>query len=148
HDSASGDFEFRNLAARVKSPVGETIGAPRTRPVIRNEDGIRADRLDDQSTNGEIVAARSHRYPISVFDPTFFSEPRMQFRAWLWILVNQRSDAPRLRARQILAHHSTRCQVERVLLVDRITTRPPFRLVEVCLAVVRVELLVREKKRR
>src|SRR5215469_8567143 len=84
---AGGDLEFRDLAARIERSVGQTVGAPCTRPVIRNEDGVGADRLHHQGTNREIVAARGHCYPIAVFDPALFGQPRMHFSPRLWILV-------------------------------------------------------------
>src|SRR5215469_2825998 len=142
---AGGDLEFRDLAAWIERSVGQTVGAPCTRPVVRNENGVGADCLHHQRTKREIVAARGHCYPIVVFDPALLGQPRMQFSPRLWILVDERSDAPRLCARQILAHYSARSQIQRILVIDRIATRPPLRSGEVRLAVVRVELLVREK---
>ncbi len=55
---------------------------------------------------------RSSRRVVTVtqspsFIPYCIGEARMKFRARFWILIDQSSDAPRLRARQILTYHSS-----------------------------------------
>src|SRR5215469_12157625 len=97
-DSARGNFKLRNLAPRIQSPVRQTVGAAYTRPVVGNKDSIGADRFHHQSAKREIIAARGHSNPVAFCDSVLFGEPRMQFRTPLWILVDQRTDAPRLRA--------------------------------------------------
>src|SRR5262245_22075622 len=69
----------------------------------------------------------------------------MQFCEWLWILIDQRSNPARLRAGQILTHHSPSGQIQRIVAIDGITAWPPLCFVEVGLAIVRVELFIGEQ---
>src|SRR5215470_17685921 len=97
-DSAGGDLEFGDLAAWIESSVSQTICAARSSPVIRNEDGIGTNSLDNHGADRDIVAARGYGNPIAVMDAVFFSEARVKFRARLRVLVDQGSNPPRLRA--------------------------------------------------
>src|SRR6185436_2945267 len=87
-DSAGGHFELRDLAAWVKGSVSQTICATRPGPVIRDENGVGADRFDHHRADCKIVAAGGHCDPIAVFDVVLLGEPGMNLCARLWILID------------------------------------------------------------
>ena len=66
----------------------------------------------------------------------------------LGILIDQRADAPRLRAREILAHHAAGGQVDRELGVHRIAALAPLEAQEMRLAVGVEETAAFEQARR
>ena len=68
-----------------------------------------------------VIAPRrvSARRPVAVGDAELRGEPRMHLDARLGILLDQRADAPRLRARQELADDAAGRQEDRILLARR-----------------------------
>src|SRR5579864_9515613 len=110
-DSAGRDFKLSILAARIESSVSQTICAARAGPVVRDENGVGANRFDHHCADCKIVTAGGHCDPIAIFDPVLFGKARMKFCTRLWILIDECSDAPRLRAGQILANHSSSGQI-------------------------------------
>src|SRR5215510_12926336 len=59
----------------------------------------------------------------------------MNFAEWLWILINQRADAPCLRAGQVLRNHAASRQDDGIFGVWLFRCGPPFHSLHVRLAV-------------
>ena len=68
--------------------MSQTICAARAGPVVRDENGVRADRFDHHCANCQIIAASGHGEPIAVFDVVLLGEPGMNLCTWLWILID------------------------------------------------------------
>src|SRR5579864_405 len=87
-DSAGRDFKLGDLAARIESSVSQTICAARAGPVVRDENGVGANRFDHHCADCKIVPAGGHCDPIAVFDVVLLGEAGMNLCAWLWILID------------------------------------------------------------
>ena len=124
--------------------MSEPVCTANASPVIRNEDRVGANGFHYHGANRQIVAPRRHRDPVAVFDAILFSQTRMNFRPRFRVLVYQRSDAPGLRSRQILADHSAGGQEQGIFFIDRIAAGTPLCHVEMRFAVVGIKLLVDE----
>ncbi len=96
-DSASRDLELGDFAAWIERPMGKTVCAADARPVIGNEDCVGPNCLDHHRANGKIISPSRDGYPIAIFNIVLLCEARMNFSAWLWVLVDQGADAARLR---------------------------------------------------
>ena len=82
----------------------QTVGAPPARPVIRNEDRVRAGsslRPSPERSSSERRVVTRTQSPSSM--PYFAASAGWISQLRLGILFHQRTDAPRLRAGQIVA---------------------------------------------
>src|SRR4051812_9294402 len=59
----------------------------------------------------------------------------MDLALWLSVLIDERANPPRLRARQVLRHHAPRRQDDRVISVGLFRRGPPVRRLKVRLTV-------------
>jgi len=78
--------------------MSEPVCTANASPVIRNENGVRADGLHHHNANREIVTPGCHRDPVAVFDLMLFGLSRMNLRPRFRILVHKRADTPGLRS--------------------------------------------------
>ena len=89
----------------------KTICAARAGPVVRNENRVGTDGLNDHGANRDVVASRRYGDPIAVFYAVLVGEARVEFCTRFGILIDQGSNAARLRTGQILADDSSSSQV-------------------------------------
>ena len=92
-------------------------------------------RFHDRRPQGADAAARFDPYPVAVLNPLFLGELRVYLDARLGILIDQRTDAARLRAGQVLADDAARRQDDRKLVVGVLGRRGVGRDDEARLAV-------------
>ena len=129
-DPARRDFELRDLTTWVERAVCELIGAFLVGPMIRNEDRVRPDGIDDHRAQGDLIAPRGDRHPIVIHDAILRRQPWMDFNERFGIDVHQPSDAARLRPGKILTDDPARRKVNRKLLVYGISALTPLRNIE------------------
>jgi hypothetical protein len=66
--------------------------------MVRDEHGVRADRLHHHGLQDDLASTRGHGHPISVFYLVLLSKARMDFQPWIWTLLEETADTARLRA--------------------------------------------------
>ena len=138
-DADGADLVLRDLRDRVLGGDRQPVDALRAGPVIGHEDRVRPDRRHHLRPQGELAPARFDRRPVAVGDAEPVRQPRVDLDARLRVLIDQRPDAPRLRAREELADHAPGRQDHRVLGVDVLGRRRVGGDVEAGLAVGEVE---------
>src|SRR5262245_7928116 len=115
-DAAAADFVLRNLADWILRGNRQSVRALITGPVIRDEDGVRPDRGDDHRPERNSPTPCLGDRPLSVLNAQLGCKTRMHLDAWFGILIDERTDAPRLCSGQKLADHTSGCQKQRVLV--------------------------------
>ena len=110
------------------------------RPVIRDEHRVGPNGLHDLRADDDRAAAALDADEIAVGDAERLGQARMDLAERLRVLVDERADAARLRARQILRHHASRRQHDRVVGVGLFGGGPPVGRLKVRLAVGMAEL--------
>src|SRR4029077_10538104 len=95
---ARGYFVFGNLAAWVERAWRQSVRASPAGPMVRDEHGVRTDRLHHHGLQGDLASTRGHGHPISVLYLALLSETGMDFQPWIWILLEEAADTARLRA--------------------------------------------------
>src|SRR4051812_29348119 len=81
----------------------QLIGAALARPVVWNEYRVRTNRADHQRLQAHGRPPRRDFDPIARLDSMPRGELRVNLQLGLGILIDERSDATRLRARKVLA---------------------------------------------
>jgi hypothetical protein len=109
--------------------------------VVRHENGVRADGLDYAGANGDGAAPAFHLDEVSFRDAEFLREQRMDFAQRLGILVDQRSDAARLRSGKIVGDHATGGQDDGILGIRFFRCRTPLHRLKMGFAIRMVELV-------
>src|SRR6266403_5942575 len=132
---ARGYFVFGNLAAWVERAVRQPVRASPIGPMVRDEHCVRADRLHNHGLQGDLASTRAHGHPISVSNLTLLSEARMDFQPWIWILLEEAADTARLRAREILTHHTPSREIDWKVRRDWISAITPLSDDEVVFAI-------------
>src|SRR5689334_13092705 len=91
--------------------------------MIRNKDRILTNCLYDQCRENAISTTRHNSHPLAVVDLQLHRSFRMNLDVWLGALFNQKTDAPRLIAREILIDNATTRQDQWILVIRSLLWR-------------------------
>ena len=134
------DLVLGDLGDRVLGGDGQPVDALPPGPVVGDEHRVRADRATTWHRSVRLPARDSDRHPVAVVDRQLAGEARVQLQQRLRVLVDQRTDPPRLGAREELADHPPGGQHDRVRRRPRPRSAASTRIdVEARLAVREVE---------
>src|SRR4029450_206770 len=115
--------------------------------MVRNEDRSRPNSLNNLGRHSNFAAPRSHANELAVGNAQLCREQRMHLTQRLRILVDQRSDTPRLVTTPILRHNSACREEEWIVLVDVFGRRPVFKTQEASFLVRMMKFATFEKPR-
>ena len=116
----SGIFEIG-----IDGADGAVVGGPVQRPVIGDEDRVGADGLHHLRADDDRAAPAFDADEVAVGDAERRRQARMHLAQRLRILIDQRADAARLRAGEVLRHHAAGGQDDRILGVRLFGGGPP-----------------------
>ncbi len=103
--------------------------------MIRNENGVRANRLDDLRPQRAVAAPRFDGHPIALGNAAPRGQQRMNFDAWLRIMIHERTDPPRLLTGKKLTYDPAGREDDRIVGIDLFGRGREARHVEPRLAV-------------
>ena len=125
------DTLYRDLAARIERAMRQQVRGSPAGPVVGNEHRVGPDRLDDVHLRHDRRAPCRDLCPVTRLDGVRLRQARMHLDLGLGILLDERTDAPGLRAREIVAHDAAGREQQRERGVDRVAALAPLGDLEV-----------------
>src|SRR6185437_3819509 len=140
-------FVFWNLHLWFQYRVGELVSRLRVPIVVRNEQGVRANRAHDEGRNGHFAAPRTHGYPVAILYAKPGSCLLVDFHPGIRCLLFQERRTSCLVAGEIVIDDAPRCEYQRVFFIRFLGRRNVRDRMEARLAIGKTETLLVEARR-
>src|SRR5215831_20113565 len=101
-DARRASLELRNPGGGIECRIRQLIHRQLLPPMVWNKDGVGTNCTDHQNRKNSVSAARDYPYSFAIADIEPRSRFRMDFHVRLRTLFDEKADAPRLIARQVL----------------------------------------------
>src|SRR6266566_9681860 len=115
--------------------------------MIRNEDRVLADRLNYQRWKHPIATPRNDAHALAVVHLELHRCLWMDLDVWFGTLLNEKADAPRLIAGQVLIDDASACQNQRKLFIGCFLWRLVLNGVKLRFAIGMIEAFFEQARR-